>query len=69
MDTSAWIDYLQERDTEAAGLLGEVLDRGYTFGITSTIYQELLQGAASEEDLGGLMSTCVPSVFIIPAIR
>lgn len=54
VDTSAWIDYLQERDTEAAGVLGEVLDRGYTFGITSTIYQELLQGAASEEDFGRL---------------
>lgn len=55
VDTSAWLDYLQERDTRAAGLLAEVLDRGATFGITAAIYQELLQGAASEEDFAGLV--------------
>ena len=50
VDTSAWVDYLQERTTEAAGLLTEVLDRGVPFSITASIYQELLQGAASEKD-------------------
>lgn len=50
VDTSAWIDYLREENTGAAGLLEEILDRGEPFGITAAIYQELLQGAASEKD-------------------
>ena len=50
VDTSAWVDYLGERATQAAGLLSEVLDRGVPFSITASIYQELLQGAASERD-------------------
>lgn len=54
VDTSAWLDYLRERDTAAAELLAEVLDRDVPFGITASIYQELLQGAASEEDFGRL---------------
>lgn len=50
MDTSVWIDYLREEDTEGARLFEEVLDRNYPFGITLEIYQEVLQGAASEVD-------------------
>lgn len=50
VDTSAWLDYLQERESGAAKMVGEVLDRGIPFGISSVIYQELLQGTASERD-------------------
>lgn len=50
IDTSVWIDYFREEDTEATALFSEVLDYGYPFGITPEIYQEVLQGAASEED-------------------
>lgn len=55
VDTSAWLDYLQGRDTGASELLAEVLDRGIPFGITGSIYQELLQGAASEKDFAKLV--------------
>ncbi len=55
VDTSAWVDYLREKDTDAAGLLAEVLDRGVPFGITASIYQELLQGAATPEDFAELV--------------
>ena len=50
VDTSAWIDYFRQVDTEATRLFTEVLDRDYPFGITPEIYQEVLQGAASERD-------------------
>lgn len=50
VDTSAWLDYLQERHSDAAEMVGEVLDKGIPFGISAVIYQELLQGAAGERD-------------------
>lgn len=50
VDTSVWVDYLREKDTEGTRLFSEVLDRGYPFGITPEIYQEVLQGASSEDD-------------------
>ena len=50
VDTSVWIGYFREEDTESTRFLAEVLDRGYPFGITPEIYQEVLQGAASEDD-------------------
>ncbi len=50
VDTSVWVGYLRQQDTEGTALFAEILDRDYPFGITSEIYQEVLQGAASEED-------------------
>lgn len=49
VDTSVWIDYLREESTEGVRFFEEILGQGYPFGITSEIYQEVLQGAASEE--------------------
>ena len=50
IDTSVWICYFREKDTEGTRLFEEILDRGYPFGITSEIYQEVLLGASSEND-------------------
>lgn len=50
IDTSVWIDYFKGEETEATVLFSEALDYGYPFGITPEIYQEVLQGAASEDD-------------------
>ena len=66
VDTSAWVDYLGERTTKAAGLLAEVLDRGVPFGITASIYQELLQGAASEKDFERLAEYLGTQLFHHP---
>ncbi len=54
VDTSAWLDYLQGRETAASLAVTEILDTGVPFGISSMIYQELLQGAASEKDFEAL---------------
>jgi predicted nucleic acid-binding protein len=54
VDTSAWIDYLEGRETEVAARLGEVLDLGSPFGITGVIYQEVLQGVSSQREFDDL---------------
>lgn len=67
VDTSAWLDYLRERPTGAAALVGEVLDRGAPFGIASVIYQELLQGAGGDEDFETLAAYFGTQRFYHPA--
>jgi predicted nucleic acid-binding protein len=51
IDTSVWIDYLRGKDTSAVTQLEQILDRDLPYGITSLIYQEILQGADSELSL------------------
>jgi predicted nucleic acid-binding protein len=48
VDTSVWIGYMRDEETEATKRLAELEERQHTFGITGVIYQEVLQGAASE---------------------
>lgn len=50
VDTSIWIDYLKDKNNASVKLLEKILDEGAPFGITSVIYQEILQGAASHKD-------------------
>ena len=38
IDTSVWIDYLRQRQTQPAIWFEEILDRDYPFGITGVIY-------------------------------
>lgn len=47
VDTSVWIGYIHDEETEATKRLGELEERGYLFGITGVIFQEILQGGAS----------------------
>ena len=47
MDTSVWIDYLAGAETEATGRFAEMLDRGSSVGLTSVVYQEVVQGVSS----------------------
>jgi predicted nucleic acid-binding protein len=54
VDTSVWIDYLEGAETEIAERFSEVLDRGYPFGITAVIYQEVLQGVSSQGEFDRL---------------
>ena len=48
IDTSVWIPYLRGVRSEPVGKFEAILDQGHSFGITSAIYQEVLQGADSE---------------------
>ena len=48
VDTSVLIDFLGDRKREGSERFKQVLSQGIPFGINSFIFQEVLQGAASE---------------------
>lgn len=54
VDTSVWIDYLRGSRTSGVRKLDGLLEQRGSFGITSLIYQEVLQGADSEASLARL---------------
>ena len=66
IDTSVWIDYLRQVETRPAVWLRQILDRGYPFGITGVIYQEILQGADSEASYQRLAAYLSTQVFYHP---
>lgn len=66
VDTSVWIDYFRQSWSRPATWLEEILDRGYPFGITGVIYQELLQGADSEASYQRLEAYLSTQVFYHP---
>ncbi len=48
VDTSVWIDYMWEEANKSIERFTEIASRGHPFGIVGVIYQEVLQGAASQ---------------------
>lgn len=50
VDTSAWIDLFRQRDTGPVRMLRALLSQRLPYGITGVIYQEVLQGASSDEN-------------------
>lgn len=55
VDTSVWIDYFRNKHNSAVQQFINILDKKLAFGITSLIYQELLQGAATSHDVEQLI--------------
>jgi predicted nucleic acid-binding protein len=45
VDTSIWVDFLRQRETESVGFLERLLENPLACGITDQIYLEILQGA------------------------
>jgi len=66
IDTSVWVDFLRNKRTVATDHLEMILDEKLPFGITSVIYQEILQGAASEKDFKTLVSFFSTQNFFYP---
>ena len=66
VDTSVWIDYLRKKRSLPATWFTEILDRGYPFGLTGVIYQEVLQGADSEASYRRLDDYLSTQVFYHP---
>lgn len=54
VDTSVLIDFLKKKSNEGTEKFNTVLELKIPFGITSHIYQELLQGTATEKDFNNL---------------
>jgi|CXWL01.1.fsa_nt_gi predicted nucleic acid-binding protein len=49
IDTSVWIDFIRGNKTSAVEQLRLILQTEQTTGISSVIYQEILQGSESEQ--------------------
>lgn len=56
VDTSVLIDFLKGVGTPATGRLARAIAEGVPYGITSIVYQEVLQGAATRADFDRLRS-------------
>lgn len=54
IDTSIWISYLKGEKNAGVDYLKDILAKRSAFGITSVIYQEILQGVYSEKDFNEL---------------
>lgn len=66
VDTSVWIDYLRNQNNPAVRLFKKILNQGVSFGLTSNIYQEILQGAATKEDFEQLSTYLETQRFYHP---
>ena len=66
VDTSVWLDFFRDRSSQAVRRFEEILDRSLPFGITSQIYQEILQGADSPRDFSNLQSYLSTQKFYHP---
>lgn len=63
IDTSVWISYLRQEETQEVTWLRQVLDLDIPFGITPQIYQEVLQGADSPHSFDRLATHFGSQVF------
>lgn len=56
VDTSVWINFLRGTNTQAVQRLFQIIEKQILFGITGVIYQEILQGAASNSQFKQLQA-------------
>lgn len=69
VDTSVWIDFFRQKKTPAVNKFYEILDLNMNYGITELIYQEVIQGAASEIDFNNLSDYLLSQTFFYPKNR
>lgn len=67
VDTSVWIDYLRGAKSKAALKLDQLLEDAEPFGITSVIYQEVLQGTDSDAAFSRIEAYLGTQRFFHPA--
>jgi hypothetical protein len=66
VDTSVLIDFLKSVENPATVKLNEIIELNIPFGITSHIYQELLQGVLSRKDYTSLKKYLDTFIFFHP---
>jgi predicted nucleic acid-binding protein len=66
IDTSVLIDFLKEIKNPATDKFNEILELNIPFGITSHIYQELLQGTSTQKDFNSLKKYLDTFTFFLP---
>jgi predicted nucleic acid-binding protein len=62
VDTSAWIEYLRDTDSEVCNKVDALIDRGQGLATTDVVIMELLSGVstpATRHKIWGLMNRCV----------
>lgn len=67
VDPSVWINYLRGQHTKASEHFMQLLDEKHSFGISPIIYQEILQGAATQKDFNKLNEYLSTHRFFYPA--
>lgn len=50
VDTSVWVDVLNDRDTPKANLCAQLIEAGEPIALTDIVFTEILQGFRSEEE-------------------
>jgi predicted nucleic acid-binding protein len=50
VDTSVWVDVLNDNDTKAAERCVELIENGEPVALTDVVFTEILQGLGSEEE-------------------
>lgn len=66
VDTSVWLDFLRARATGAVTRFQDILEHDLPYGLTAQIFQEVLQGADSEEDFQRLHTYLATQRFYHP---
>jgi predicted nucleic acid-binding protein len=66
VDTSVLVDFLKGSENEATQRLVDLLKKGMPFGITSFVFQEILQGAKSEQEYAQLKTYLETQRFYHP---
>jgi predicted nucleic acid-binding protein len=66
IDTSVWIDYFRDIENASTIKFASILEKNLPFGLTGVIYQEILQGAASEKDFNQLKNYLSTQRFFHP---
>ncbi|XCN71341.1 MAG: PIN domain nuclease [Candidatus Electrothrix aestuarii] len=65
-DTSVLIDLFKGNDNGAVRVFREIIQQEIPFGITSVIYQEVLQGAKTEKEYDTLKEYLSTQIFYHP---
>jgi predicted nucleic acid-binding protein len=66
VDTSVLIDFFKKNENKSVNKFRDILKHDMPFGITSNIFQEVLQGAKSQKDYNYLKSYLKTQTFYTP---
>jgi predicted nucleic acid-binding protein len=66
VDTSVWIDFFRGIENEAVHAFHRIIQEQIHYGITSLIYQEVLQGAQNKADFNQLANHLETQLFYHP---
>lgn len=67
IDTSVWIGYFRQQITPATTYFEKLLARNLPYGLTEVIYQEILQGSASQYEFEQLTAFLSAQYFYTPS--